>query len=184
KIRQAAEIANVTEFVKLLEKGFDTYLGAGGVILSGGQKQRIAIARAIAADPRILFLDEATSALDANSEKIVQMALNKAAKGRTTIVIAHRLSTIRDVKKVYVMEKGKVVETGSHDELMEKGGIYARLVSAQQFQSTWNNGLSEQSGGDSSTEPCTQGSIKMALLPRFEKLQPKRMVSNNDEQVH
>ncbi|KAK6013884.1 ABC transporter, ATP-binding protein, partial [Ostertagia ostertagi] len=121
KIIQAADTANVTEF------GFDTYLGAGGVTLSGGQKQRIAIARAVAADPRILFLDEATSALDANSEKVVQAALNKAAKGRTTVIIAHRLSTIREVKKIYVMEKGKVIEKGSHDELMEKGGIYARF---------------------------------------------------------
>ncbi|VDO73812.1 unnamed protein product [Haemonchus placei] len=94
------------------QQGFDTYLGPGGATLSGGQKQRIAIARAIVTDPRILFLDEATSALDAKCEKVVQVALNEAAKGRTTIVIAHRLSTVRDVKKIYVMEKGKVVETG------------------------------------------------------------------------
>ncbi|KAK6057220.1 ABC transporter, ATP-binding protein [Cooperia oncophora] len=134
KVKEAADMANVTEFVKNLDEGFDTYLGAGGVTLSGGQKQRIAIARAIATDPRILLLDEATSALDANSEKIVQMTLKEAAKGRTTIIIAHRLSTIREVKRIYVMEKGKVVETGSHDELMEKGGLYTRLAAAQQFQ--------------------------------------------------
>ncbi|KAK5985268.1 hypothetical protein GCK32_002530 [Trichostrongylus colubriformis] len=174
KIRQAAEIANVTEFVNRLEKGFDTCLGAGGVILSGGQKQRIAIARAIAANPRILFLDEATSALDANSEKIVQMALNKAAKGRTTVVIAHRLSTIRDVKKIYVIEKGKVVETGSHDELMEKGGVYARLATAQQFQNTRNNGSSEQLGGDSRDLPAPRrprvGSLHSALFPVSDSL--------------
>ncbi|PIO73972.1 ABC transporter, ATP-binding protein [Teladorsagia circumcincta] len=164
KIRQAADTANVTEFVNRLEKGFDTYLGAGGVTLSGGQKQRIAIARAVAADPRILFLDEATSALDANSEKVVQVALNKAAKGRTTVIIAHRLSTIRDVKKIYVMEKGKVVETGSHDELMEEGGIYAKLATAQQFQNGPSDRSSEQLEKDSKSEP----------LPQWLPVAPKR----------
>ncbi|KIH66854.1 ABC transporter, ATP-binding protein [Ancylostoma duodenale] len=134
KIRMAADIANATGFIKQLQNGFDTFLGPGGVTLSGGQKQRIAIARAIVTDPCLLFLDEATSALDVNSEKIVQAALEKAAKGRTTITIAHRLSTIQNVGRIFVLEQGKVVEVGSHSELMDKNGIYAKLIKAQQFE--------------------------------------------------
>ncbi|EYB90814.1 hypothetical protein Y032_0213g2268 [Ancylostoma ceylanicum] len=133
KIRKAAEIANATGFIEQLHNGFDTYLGPGGVTLSGGQKQRIAIARAIVTDPCLLFLDEATSALDVNNEKIVQAALEKAAKGRTTITIAHRLSTIQNVGRIFVLEQGKVVEVGSHSELMDRAGIYSKLVKAQQF---------------------------------------------------
>ncbi len=109
-------------------------VGERGFLLSGGQKQRVAIARAIVADPRILLVDEATSALDTQSEGIVQDALEKAAAGRTTISIAHRLSTIKDADVIYVMGEGSVLESGTHDELLAKGGAYSILVQAQSLR--------------------------------------------------
>jgi ABC-type multidrug transport system fused ATPase/permease subunit len=106
-------------------------VGERGVHLSGGQKQRVAIARAVLKDPRILILDEATSALDAESEHLVYEALDRLMVGRTTIVIAHRLSTVRNADRVVVLEKGKVVEAGTHTELMDTHGLYSRLVERQ-----------------------------------------------------
>jgi ABC transporter fused permease/ATP-binding protein len=133
EVEQAARQANALSFIQAAERGFDTQVGERGVRLSGGQKQRIAIARAILADPRILILDEATSALDAESEQVVQEALDRLMRGRTTLVIAHRLSTVRDASRIVVLEGGVVVEEGRHADLMTRTeGRYRALVERQQ----------------------------------------------------
>ncbi|CAG8719837.1 3389_t:CDS:2 [Cetraspora pellucida] len=136
KIENACKVANAHDFIMDLPDNYETMVGERGILLSGGQKQRIAIARAIIKDPKILLLDEATSALDTQSENIVQNALDKASKGRTTIVIAHRLSTIRNATKIIVMNKGVIVESGTHKELIDKRGSYFKLVEIQQIQQT------------------------------------------------
>ncbi|GMQ25642.1 ABC transporter transmembrane domain-containing protein [Algoriphagus sp. oki45] len=128
----AAKKANAWQFISQFPEGLDTLVGERGVKLSGGQRQRVAIARAILKDPAILILDEATSSLDAESEALVQEALDKLMKGRTTIIIAHRLATIRQVDRIYVLSEGRIVEQGSHQELIqEKEGFYANLVRLQ-----------------------------------------------------
>ncbi|XP_046337854.2 ABC transporter B family member 1-like [Haliotis rufescens] len=131
EVEEAAKQANAHEFIMSFEDGYTTKVGERGVRLSGGQKQRIAIARALIMDPVILLLDEATSALDAESEHLVQEAIDRAMKGRTVIVIAHRLSTVRNATQVVVIDKGHIAERGTHDELLEKDGVYKRLVLRQ-----------------------------------------------------
>ena len=131
EVYAAAKAANALEFIERLPEGMDTLVGERGSSLSGGQRQRIAIARAILKNPKILILDEATSALDTESEKLVQEALERLMQGRTAFVIAHRLSTIKNADQIVVLREGKLVESGTHDELVAAGGLYQHLYSVQ-----------------------------------------------------
>lgn len=131
EVREAARAAEAHEFIRGLPEGYDTMVGERGVKLSGGQRQRVALARAVLRDPEILVLDEATSDVDTETELLIQRSLERLGEGRTTIKIAHRLSTVRDADKIVVLEDGEVVERGSHDELLEREGLYANLWAVQ-----------------------------------------------------
>jgi ATP-binding cassette subfamily B protein len=131
EIEKVAKLAHAAEFIETLPKGYETLVGERGVKLSGGQRQRVAIARAMIKDAPILVLDEATSALDSESEKLIQSALWKLMEGRTAVVIAHRLSTIQKMDRIVVLDNGKIVEQGSHKNLLQKNGTYAALWAHQ-----------------------------------------------------
>ena len=131
EVIQAAKMAAAHEFIERLPDGYQSFLGERGVRLSGGQRQRIAIARALLKNPPLLLLDEATSALDAESERLVQGALETAMIGRTTLIIAHRLATVQRADRIIVLDQGQIVESGTHSTLIEHGGIYAKLASMQ-----------------------------------------------------
>lgn len=147
EVKEAAKMANAHNFIKNFPAGYDTVLGERGVTVSGGQKQRIAIARALLKNPKILILDEATSALDAESERIVQEALDKAVKGRTVLVVAHRLSTIKSADVIAVIDKGVIKEMGDYESLMAKGGRFARLMQKQTDVDEENGSDKEKGGG-------------------------------------
>ena len=152
-IIEACREANAWDFIQTLTDGLDTEVGDRGFLLSGGQKQRIAIACAIVSKPEILLLDEATSALDTKSESIVQEALDRALKSRTTIVIAHRLSTIRDADKIVVMSRGTIIESGTHDELLKQEGAYYLLVKAQNIRAEEENEAENSNAAFESEDP-------------------------------
>ena len=134
EVMAAARIANADEFIQQLPEGYLTRIGDRGMTLSGGQRQRISIARAVLKNPPILILDEATSALDTESEHLVQEALANALQNRTAIIIAHRLSTIQHADEIIVMDKGRIVERGTHDTLLALDGIYKKLIDMQSFR--------------------------------------------------
>jgi ABC-type multidrug transport system fused ATPase/permease subunit len=134
----ACKAANAYDFIRVLPNGFDTEVGEGGGLLSGGQRQRITIARAFLKNPRILILDEATSSLDSESERLIQDALDRLIAGRTTFTIAHRLSTIVNADQILVLNEGRIVESGTHAELLQRDGVYRRLYE-QQFESAWTS---------------------------------------------
>jgi ATP-binding cassette subfamily B protein len=131
EVRRAAELAHAAEFIEALPAGYETLVGERGVKLSGGQRQRVAIARAILKDAPVLILDEATSSLDSESEALIQDALWKLMAGRTAVVIAHRLSTVRRMDRLVVIDGGRIVEHGSHEQLLQAGGLYASLWAHQ-----------------------------------------------------
>lgn len=133
EVMKAAKIANAHQFIENLPEQYQTNIGDDGSKLSGGQKQRLSIARAVLKNPPIMILDEATSALDTESERFVQDALDKMMENRTSLVIAHRLSTIQKADHIVVMERGEIVEQGTHDELMVHNGTYKKLVELQNF---------------------------------------------------
>ena len=133
KIVEASRIANAHDFIVKLPDGYDTFVGDRGVKLSGGERQRLAIARALFKNPPILLLDEATSQLDSESERLVQDALNQLMRGRTVFMVAHRLSTLKNASQIIVLDKGAIVQSGTHQDLLEKEGLYRRLWDMQNF---------------------------------------------------
>ena len=153
RVQEAAKTAFAHDFISELPQGYDTEIGQRGGLLSGGQKQRVAIARSIVSQPRVLLLDEATSALDPHAEGVVQQALDRASKGRTTITIAHKLATIRKADNIVVMAQGRIVEQGKHEALLSSGGVYANLVSIQNLAVA----ASSDSDGEESDKTATEG---------------------------
>ncbi|KAI5861122.1 P-loop containing nucleoside triphosphate hydrolase protein [Durotheca rogersii] len=182
RVEEAAKLAFAHDFIQELPQGYDTRIGERGGLLSGGQKQRIAIARSIISEPKILLLDEATSALDPHAEGIVQQALDRASKNRTTIVIAHKLATIRNADNIVVMSKGRIVEQGRHNELVALKGVYSSLVRAQDLSPTEVKGESEQnsdmeSTADEGVKPAQSlGKIQTAELQQLRLLKDREDV--------
>ncbi|XP_067931736.1 ATP-dependent translocase ABCB1-like [Watersipora subatra] len=179
QIETAAKESNCYDFISALPKGFDTMVGERGVQLSGGQKQRIAIARALIRNPAILLLDEATSALDTQSEATVQIALDRASKGRTTIVIAHRLSTVKNANKIYAFNKGEVCEEGTHSELMAKEGIYYALVMRQQQEQKKEEQMEQEKLSSRPSSPTSEESGSIASV---EATIPHKMENGNAQE--
>lgn len=181
-IEDAAKMANAHDFITGLPEGYQTNVGERGFLLSGGQKQRIAISRAVVSDPKILLLDEATSALDTKSEGVVQAALDRAAQGRTTIVIAHRLSTIRNADNIVVMSKGKLIEQGKHDELLDRQGPYYNLVEAQRIAAEQK--VDDSDTGDEDVEVAKEMEAMLERSSSEQSTDLKRTTSNHSSALH
>jgi subfamily B ATP-binding cassette protein MsbA len=169
EVERAARLAHCDEIAARLPEGYDTLVGERGVKLSGGERQRVAIARALLADPRILILDEATSSLDSESEALIQDGLNELRRGRTTFVIAHRLSTVRSADLILVLEAGRIVERGSHEELLARGGRYRQLYDRQyrfdndQLLDTHRSGSGESEGTEASGDPAAGSPLEVLI---------------------
>ena len=155
ELESAARAANIHDTISRFPDGYDTIVGERGYRLSGGEKQRVAIARVLLKDPAVLVLDEATSALDAVSERVVQTALDDAARGRTTIAIAHRLSTVVHADVIFVVDGGRIVERGTHAELLEVGGVYARLFERQRLGGASGSYSGSDSDSDSGSDSAS-----------------------------
>uniref|UniRef100_A0A8C3NLX5 Phosphatidylcholine translocator ABCB4 n=1 Tax=Geospiza parvula TaxID=87175 RepID=A0A8C3NLX5_GEOPR len=181
EIEKATREANAYDFIMKLPNKFETVVGERGAQLSGGQKQRIAIARALVRNPKILLLDEATSALDTESESVVQAALDKAREGRTTVVVAHRLSTVRNADVIAVFEGGVITELGNHAELLEKKGIYYKLVNMQNVLPSSENYENICSVKSSESEPASEESLTRGLRRRSTRRSTKKPGEQNDK---
>jgi ATP-binding cassette subfamily B protein len=146
QVHQAARAARIHDFITAMPKGYETLVGERGLKLSGGEKQRVAIARTLLKDPPILIFDEATSALDSNNERAIQAQLRSAAQNKTTLVIAHRLSTVVDAHEILVMDGGRIVERGTHAQLLDHGGRYAQMWALQGREADESSGPGDNSG--------------------------------------
>ena len=167
---EAARAAHIHDFIASLPEGYESPVGERGLKLSGGEKQRVAIARAILKNPRILIFDEATSALDSKSEKAIQEELTRIAHGHTTLVIAHRLSTVMDADQILVMDHGRIIERGTHRDLLEQGGVYTQMWALQQREEE-----KDRTPGRPEQHQTATGSATRASVPRFPAPASSRM---------